>query len=197
MEDAGATAQDFQYLLDAAPRWVPANGILAPVTAAQLCGEPEGHDVEAHAEPVLRLTDVGNAELFARQHREHVRYCYGLKQWFVWDAKRWKPDDGGGMTRLAKQTALSLYARVPNEPDELRQKALSKWAAESESERRLNSLVSLARSEPGIAITEDQLDTDLLLLNVQNGTLDLRTGVLRPARREDFITQTGPGRLSP
>lgn len=33
----------------------------------------------------LRCTDVGNGELFAQQHRKNVRYCYGLKQWFVWD----------------------------------------------------------------------------------------------------------------
>ncbi len=140
----------------------------------------------------LRCTDVGNGELFAQQHRETVRYCYGLKQWFVWDGQRWKPDDGGGMTLLAKATALSLYALAAQETDEHRRKVLARWAAESETERRLKSMVSLAQSEPGIAITADRLDTDLLLLNVQNGTLDLRTGILRPARREDFITKMAP-----
>jgi hypothetical protein len=137
----------------------------------------------------LRCTDVGNGELFARQHRETVRYCYRLKQWFVWDGQRWNSDDGAGMTLLAKQTALSLYARAAQEPDEPRRKALAKWATESETERRLKSLVSLAQSEPGIAIAVDRLDADPLLLTVLNGTLDLRTGTLRPAHREDFITK--------
>ena len=33
----------------------------------------------------------------------------------------------------------------------------------------------------------EQLDTDPWLLNVENGTLDLRTGELRPHRRDDLL----------
>jgi hypothetical protein len=120
-----------------------------------------------------------------------------MKQWFVWDGQRWKPDDGGGMTLLAKQTALSLYALAAQETDEHRRKALARWAAESETERRLKSTVSLAQSEPGMAIDADRLDSDPLVLNVLNGTLDLRTGELRPARREDFITKMAPVTYTP
>lgn len=162
---------------------------------------PPGPDTTTAAAPETdartRCTDVGNGELFARQHRETVRYCYRMKQWFVWDGQRWNPDDGGGMTLLAKQTALSLYARAAQESDESRRKALAKWAAESETERRLKSMVSLAQSEPGIAIAVDRLDADPLLLTVLNGTLDLRTGTLRPARREDFITKLAPVEYQP
>jgi putative DNA primase/helicase len=157
---------------------------------------PPGPDVTtaaaAESDARTRCTDVGNGELFAEQHRETVRYCYRLKQWFVWDGQRWNPDDGGRITLLAKQTALSLYARVTQEPDEHRRKALARWAVESETERRLRSMVSLAQSEPGIAIDADRLDPDPLVLNVLNGTLDLRTGDLRPARREDYITKLAP-----
>jgi putative DNA primase/helicase len=38
----------------------------------------------------------------------------------------------------------------------------------------------------------DALDADPMLLNVANGTLDLREGVLRPHAREDFITKMAP-----
>jgi putative DNA primase/helicase len=37
-----------------------------------------------------------------------------------------------------------------------------------------------------------ELDADPWLLGVENGTLDLRTGTLIPARREDYITKVGP-----
>ncbi len=53
-------------------------------------------------------------------------------------------------------------------------------------------MIALARSEPGIPILPAQLDTDPWLLNVSNGTLDLRTGELRPHRREDLITKLAP-----
>jgi putative DNA primase/helicase len=145
----------------------------------------------------LRLTDVGNGELFAQQHRENVRYCFGLKQWLVWNGNRWKPDTEGRVMPLAKATARSLYGVAEREPDEKRRKAIAKWAVESETERRLKSTVTLAQSEPGIPIEASRLDTDPLLLNVANGTLDLRMGALRPARREDFITKMVPTEYHP
>lgn len=40
-------------------------------------------------------------------------------------------------------------------------------------------------------------DTDPWLLNLANGTLDLRTGQLRKPRREDLITKLAPGRYDP
>jgi D5-like protein len=40
-------------------------------------------------------------------------------------------------------------------------------------------MIALARSEPGITISSKVLDANPMLLSVQNGTLDLRTGELR------------------
>jgi len=49
--------------------------------------------------------------------------------------------------------------------------------------------LSLAQSEPGIPITQKQFDCDLWLLNCQNGTINLRTGILRRHERADYITK--------
>jgi putative DNA primase/helicase len=46
----------------------------------------------------------------------------------------------------------------------------------------------LARSEPGIPSRLVDFDADGWLFNVANGTIDLRTGELRPHRREDHIS---------
>jgi putative DNA primase/helicase len=70
--------------------------------------------------------------------------------------------------------------------------ALARHAQKSEASSRINALIEVARTEPGIPIMPDQLDTDPYLLNVMNGTLDLRTGELRPHRREDLITKLAP-----
>ena len=50
-------------------------------------------------------------------------------------------------------------------------------------------MIDLAKGEPRARIEPDALDADLWLLGCPNGTLDLRTGKLREARREDFITK--------
>lgn len=44
----------------------------------------------------------------------------------------------------------------------------------------------------GIAIRASDLDADPRLFNVRNGTMDLRTGVLREHRRQDLITRVSP-----
>ena len=45
-------------------------------------------------------------------------------------------------------------------------------------------MIYLAQSEPGIAVTPEDFDTNPWLLSVKNGTLDPRTGILREHRRE-------------
>ena len=52
-------------------------------------------------------------------------------------------------------------------------------AIQSESEKRLRAIVTLAQSEPGIAVTPDAFNM-IPGLDVGNGTLDLRTGTLQP-----------------
>ncbi len=80
-------------------------------------------------------------------------------------------------------------------PDEQSIKAVGRWAQQSLSEARIRAMISLARGEPGIPVRPEELDSDPYLLNVSNGTLDLRTGELRKHEREDLIilqSQTGP-----
>jgi P4 family phage/plasmid primase-like protien len=50
-------------------------------------------------------------------------------------------------------------------------------------------MLKLGRSEPGMAVTERDLDADPLLLGVKNGVVDLRTGHLLWNHPEMFITR--------
>lgn len=58
-------------------------------------------------------------------------------------------------------------------------------------------MLKLARSEPGIAVTAGECDANPWLLNVQNGTLDLRAGKLRPHCQGDMLTKLAPVRYDP
>ena len=64
-----------------------------------------------------------------------------------------------------------------------------KWAVESESAKRINAMVHLARFHERIILSVDQLDPDPWLLNCRNGTIDLTTGTLRPHQQADLITK--------
>ena len=90
-----------------------------------------------------------------------------------------------------------MYLEAAHTAADDRRQELSKHAIASESEYRLRAMVSLAESEPGIPILPDALDSDPWALNCQNGTLDLRTGVLRPHSRDDFHTKIIPVEFDP
>ena len=74
-------------------------------------------------------------------------------------------------------------------PDGVDGKEFARWMVASESRRSIEAMIALARGMAGIPVTPDELDTDPWLAGCPNGTLDLRTGTLRAARREDLITR--------
>ena len=55
-------------------------------------------------------------------------------------------------------------------------------------DQRLRAMVSLASTEPGISAAADAFDRDPFLLACANGTVDLRTGTLRPHNPADLIS---------
>jgi putative DNA primase/helicase len=71
------------------------------------------------------------------------------------------------------------------------------WCLKSEAAPRINAMLDMARSEPGIPILPEELDRDTWLLNCPNGTLELKTGKLRDHRREDYITKLCPTPFDP
>jgi putative DNA primase/helicase len=108
----------------------------------------------------------------------------------VWDGSRWATDIRGEVDKLGKETVRSIDDDVCSEPDDDQRKRLRTWATKSESRAGRENLISLARAE--LAAAPEDFDRDQWALNVRNGTIDLRTGELRPHRREDFITKLAP-----
>lgn len=141
------------------------------------------------------LTDSGNAERFAADHGMDVRYCHTVGKWFVWDGKRWTVDDKERVVQLAKDTARRLQKQALEVDNHQQRQALIKHGLTSESVSRITAMLTLAQSE--LPINADHLDQDPMLLNVQNGTIDLRTGQLQEHRRKDFITNLCPIEYDP
>ncbi len=134
------------------------------------------------------LTDLGNAERLASEFGDRLRYCYERKRWLFWTGKVWEWDWGNKVKELAKLAVRNIYHEAADEPDEKRRKELASHAKSSESDHRINAMISLAESEPGIPVKVTELDMNPWLFNCLNGSLDLRTGQLLPHRKEDLLT---------
>ncbi len=137
------------------------------------------------------LTDTGNANRFVNLHRHVVRYCYQWKVWLTFNGRHWERSKDRPI-ELAKLVCRELYREAAQTEDDAARKALTGWGRASESAARIQALLQLAQSIPGIPITPEELDTDPMLLCCPNGTLDLRTGILRPHSPSDLITRCSP-----
>jgi len=144
-----------------------------------------------------KLSELGNAERLVARHGHDIRYCHEWSKWLVWTGTHWQIDLTGEVERRAKETIRHMYKEAANIEDEEQRAAVAKFAARSETNRAISAMVELAKSEPGIPVLSDQLDRDIWLLNCKNGTLDLRTGELRPHNRKDYITRIIPTEYNP
>ena len=130
----------------------------------------------------IQCTDVGNAERLIQRHGHELHYCYPWKSWLSWDGRRWAVDESGDITRRAINTARAIYdeARLCKNPDN--REKLGKHALKSESVKSIQGMIELAKPLHHIPILPPQMDANPFLLNVRNGTLDLKTGLLHAHR---------------
>ena len=154
----------------------------------------------------IHFTDLGNSERMVHQHGDDLRFCHPWGKWLVWDGRRFRDDSTGEIYRRAAETVREMYrqaseleqAAAQATTEERRGKLaeaaerLSSWARKSESRSRIEAMVKLAESRPGIPVLPGDLDTDKLIMNVANGTVNLRSSQLQDHRREDLISKLSP-----
>ncbi len=143
------------------------------------------------------LTELGNAERHVHQHGPNIHFSHQFACWFYFDGRRWCRDIIGETIRLAKLTVRGIYSEASDTDDGKRRAAVSDWARKSERAAQITAMLKLAESEPGVPVTPEQLDRDEWLLNVANGSVDLRTGQLKAHDRRDLITKIVPVAFDP
>lgn len=149
-------------------------------------------------------TDVGNKDRLCLEHADRLRYVPGLG-WHVWDGQRWAADDDGGAVRLAEevvrtitQEATHLADNTPD-PETAKKKADArwKWGMRSQAQRAIVAMLKQAESDARLVVRAQALDADPYLLNVLNGTIDLRTGEIGPHDPAHLITRLAPATHNP
>lgn len=148
--------------------------------------EPPPHPWQHHR------TELGNAELLIQLFGQDIRYSHEAHRWWWWSGKQWEKDNAGQVLHLANQVARARQQAAFEIEDEEDRKAELKWAFGSESRSKRDNTLAQAISLPGMTLNYEDLDPDPWILGCANGTLDLRTGQLRPHAREDLGSQLVP-----
>jgi len=160
---------------DEIERMASERGFVDPVTEL----EPDGE---------LHRGQLRMAERFVIDHTGELIYAHGIG-WHVWDGTRWARDIDGAATRAVVATIKATKREVMRIVDEDERKRLYADACAVESSSGLYGVLKIAGSLQPIAVAGGGLDADPWLFNATNGTLDLRTGEIRPQRPADLITK--------
>ena len=202
-----------------------ADGTAQPDSMAKATMATNGLSATA-VEPLLddhgdhfNLTDTGNGRRFAQRYNSLVRYCPQLSKnengcWLHWTGTHWASDDLFVTQEYAKATAAAIALEYPpvlsyrkdsdgkdkmdENGDPIVLKNLTEaWAQSSESQPKIRAMLESAKSIPPIASDASIFDTHPMLLNVENGTIDLTTQTLRSHSRDDMLTQCAPVNYDP
>lgn len=128
------------------------------------------------------------AELFSELVREFCRYDVTAKEWRVYNGRVWKLDTGSmNVSRLAKVFSDCYLEYGSGIADEKTKAAFRAWALRYGQLRNRETLIKDARDCYFVSAAD--LDANPDLLNLANGTLDLRTFAFKKHDPADLLTK--------
>ncbi len=136
-----------------------------PMTGAR------GEILPADCDEALALGFVG-------QYANNLRYCEEMGRWLYWTGTHWRTDKTS-----AAYYCVRVYLR------EFAGKQALQDGRKTAAARTVAAVAHMTRSDPRIATVADAWDSDPWLLNTPGGTVDLRTGDIRPASPSDHMTK--------
>ncbi len=130
-------------------------------------------------------SDIYFGERLTQRHGQNLHYTVE-RGWLVWSGKHWQVDDKAvGVAALAIDAARSLFDEIKDAMD---QKEAFKHARNASQKRAIEAAIWLTRSAAGVYQQLVTFDVNPMILNCQNGVVDLATGELRPHSKEARCT---------
>lgn len=132
------------------------------------------------------LTEFGNAERMLDQWGDGLMFVPEMNAWYCWTGVYYRRAVDVEIEHYAKETVRALPAELDQHPD---QAEFFRWCAVSQQARMVKNMVTLAKSDPRVAVPADEVDKHWRYLGVHNGVVDLKTGALLPPDQELRITR--------
>ena len=135
----------------------------------------------------FRSTDFWNSENFVKEYKGKLLHCENWGCWLIYKDGRWVRDNSNETQGLAKKIILRYYHQASTIENDKERKELVKHALKSETQRAVNAMIELSKSD--LAVTPDAFDKDPYIINLKNGTLNLETMEFWKHRPEDLLTR--------
>lgn len=153
----------------------------------------------ASAQPPARpdLDDTGTtgqlrmATRFARLYEGKYLYVYGLDAWHEWTGTHWAEDTRLNTQRDFAKMAKHLWVHAITDKD------LARDVRAVQSSAGMKGALQIAATFDVMKTSAEDMDSDPYLLNMPNGTLDLRTMELAEHNALDHITKITKGAWNP
>ena len=141
------------------------------------------------------LDDMGNARRFLDSFGDDFLYNYTNKQWYYYDGACWVEDTDG----FAERCADEVVNRIGDEANHFKQldekgdadgqnfKAYNQHRKKSRSYRGKQNM--LAEAMHLLPVTNEQFDTNEMMLNTATCAVNLKTGESRPHKRGDLFSK--------
>jgi putative DNA primase/helicase len=124
------------------------------------------------------VTEDSAALEFAERYRDLLRFDHKVGKWFLWTGTHWKCEETGLAFSWARDLARELAIDASGKGRLITAKVSFAGGVER-----------FARSDRAFAVTPEVWDRDHYLLGTPGGVVDLRTGLIRDSRPEDYITK--------
>ncbi len=137
----------------------------------------------------LGTTEIDTAKRFSERYGDEIAFtnAYG---WLKYIDGRWKGSADPYVLACAMNTAKWIEDEARFKTDDAAKKERSDLARRSSSRHAIENMMRLA--QPALSKEDSTFDRNKMLLNVANGTIDLKTGELRSHDPRDCITKISP-----
>lgn len=133
------------------------------------------------------------AEMLEKLWQGKYRWADHKGKWMKWTGKCWQEVSECVAVREASKTLRDYYARqMETVTSETLAAKLVSLMDKACNIREVKTMLTYVQGASGILTLSEQWDSDGYILNVNNGTIDLRTGKLRPHDPEDLCTHLAP-----
>jgi len=189
--NAGGTVEELKEIVRKAAIWKGEPKQNEPLQVQDTSGS-DPVSMAKNGEP-YPMTDAGNAERFAYYNQGNICFDSRANSWRIFNGKYWRIESE--VYRLGIETARRIKKEAEVVQDRNLSQQLFTHAIRTESKPKLDAM--LAISESMMAVDPGKFDADIFLFNCQNGTINLKTGQLKPHDKNDYITKISPVEYEP